>query len=395
MHERCAAGPLVGLGFMLVTLLGCADGAGVTDGDRLPWEGDFSLGPHPVGFRTATLNRTTPAGPREVALSVWYPAEADSGGRGLRVADYFRLVLSEGQLSETSDLAEEPAFVAAMTGTADALSPDRARIGLDAPVLARADAAPGPGPYPIVLWSSRHATVLAQAPLAEVLASHGFIVATAWSSDPPIAFIWEERSTEEKLATIQTQTEDLQQTLEELRRDPTADGDNVLVLAWSYGGQTAARLQEREAGVRGIVAMDANVVPARPEESLQLMHPLVYLVGRDTSGRGLDRLQRLDEPWAALGFTELAHGNFNALEGYLPAVLGTDTVYAWSLGGRVAKDGYRALVQVVASAVREMTREVPPTMSDMAALLEDAAAGTPIEVLTSSDRLAPEVGQRR
>jgi hypothetical protein len=300
------------------------------------------------------------------------------------VRDYFRSALLEGQLSETVDLEEEPAFAAAMTGSATALSPERARAGLDASVLARADAAPAPGPYPLVLWSSRHATVLAQAPLSEVLASHGFVVATVWSSSPPLAFLWEEKAREEKLATIQAHTGDLEQALRELRQDPAVDGDRVVALAWSYGGQTAARLQETDPGVRATVALDANVVPARPEESLELKRPLVYLVGRDTTGRGFDRLQRLTKPWAALRFPELAHGNFNALEGYLPAVLGTDTVYSWSLGGDVARDGYRALVRVVTTAAQALVREEPPSMLSLAESLEAAAGTTRVETLTSA-----------
>ncbi len=383
MYKR-RTGYFVRAGILSVALLACVGQTRMAGGQLGPWEGDFSFGPHPVGFRTAALTRTSSEGPRQIALSIWYPADASSGAQSLRVRDYFRSAVLEGQLSETTGLAEEPAFAAAMTGSATALSPERARTGLDAPVLARADAAPEPGPYPLVLWSSRHATVLAQAPLSEVLASHGFVVATVWSSSPPLAFLWEEKAREEKLATIQAHTGDLEQALRELRRNPAVDGDNVIGLAWSYGGQTVARLQEVEPRVRAIVALDANVVPARPEESLELKRPLVYLVGRDTSGRGFDRLQRLTKPWTAIRLTELAHGNFNALEGYLPAVLGTDTVYSWSLGGEVARDGYRALVRVVTSAAQALVREEPPSMLQLAMLLEDAAGATPIQVLTSA-----------
>lgn len=366
---------------ILVALIGCG-GGGTADSDPPPWYGDFPVGDHQVGFRTTTLTRAGPEGPRELALSVWYPAVSSPGVESLRLADYLRLVILEGQLSETEGLAEEPALAAAMTGSATALTAERSRSGLDAPTLAGADAVPSAGPYPLALWSSRHATVLAQAPIAEVLASHGFVVATVWSSEPPLAFLWEERSAEEKLATIEAHTGDLARALEELRLDPSVDGDNVVVLAWSYGGQTAARLQEREPGVRGVVALDANVLPARAEETLELKRPLVYLVGRDTSGRGFDRLEHLSEPWIAVRFEELAHGNFNALEGYLPAALGADTVYAWSRGGQVARDGYRALTEVVVTAAGMMVGEVPPLMSELAVHLEEAAGGAPIEVRT-------------
>lgn len=371
-------------GLLSLALIGCSAEADVDD-RRDSWNGDFGYGPHAVGFRYTTLDRPTPGGTRELALSVWYPADASHEGDVMRVRDYFRGVLREGQLSETLGLTEEAAFAAAMTGSPSALSVERARRGLDASVMARGAGVPARGSFPVILWSSRHATILAQAPLAEALASHGFVVATAWSSDPPLAFLWEDRSQEDKIATIQAHTDDLARALDEVRRDPIVDTDEVLVLAWSYGGQTAARLQERDPTVRGIVAMDANIVPARPEESLELKRPLVYMVGRDTSGRGFDRLRHLTAPWVSIRFPQLAHGNFNALEGYLPAVLDTDTVYSWSLGGPVARDGYRALVRVVTAAAQALLSEDALTVLQIATVLQRAAEDTPVEVLTSAE----------
>lgn len=347
------------------------------------WFGDFAPGPNPIGFRTEGLTRIAADRERSLMMSVWYPAVDGEEDPRLTIADYFREVVSEGQLTETEGLAEEPGFAAAMTGSSGALTVDRARAGLDSPVMARRNAVAAPGPFPVVLWSSRHATVLAQAPLAEALASQGFVVATVWSSDPPLAFMWEDRTPGDKLATIEAHTGDLQRALERLREDATVDGDNVVALAWSYGGQTAARLQERDDGVRGVVAMDANVLPARQEESLTLQTPLVYLVGQNTSGRGFERLQSLDQPWVAIRFSELAHGSFNALEGYLPAALETDTVFVWAQGGETARTGYQALTRVVTAAVHELAGEGATTAAALAAVTEPAAAGTAVELFTA------------
>ena len=373
---------MCGLGFISFGWLGCSGESAVIDAATDPWSGDFSYGPYAVGFRITELTRQGSEGPRTIELSAWYPAEAGPGGTEMRVADYFRTVLREGQLLETEGLSEAPGFVAAMTGTPSALSSERASAGLERTVGARLNAEAATGPFPVVLWSSRHATVLAQAPIAELLASHGFVVATAWSSDPPLAFLWEDRSSVDKLATIEAHTRDLVRALEELREDPTVDGENVVVMAWSYGGQTAARMQEREPAVRGVVALDANVLPAREEESLELRRPLIYVVGRDTSGRGFERLQRQTAPWVAVRFTELAHGNFNALEGYLPAVLGTDTVYGWSRGGPVARIGYRSLARLVASATQALVEADPLSTDHLASSLHEAVGSTPVEVFT-------------
>ena len=78
--------------------------------------------------------------------------------------------------------------------------------------------------------------------MAETMASHGMVVATVWSSDPPLAFLWEDRPAADKLATIEAQTNDLQHALTMLRSETFVDAASVVVLSWSYGGQTAARL---------------------------------------------------------------------------------------------------------------------------------------------------------
>ena len=124
------------------------------------------------------------------------------------------------------------------------------------------------------------------------------------------------------MRTIEAHTADLEAALDHLRGSLDVDSDNVVVLAWSYGGQTAARLQELDDGVRGVIGLDANVLPARPEESLDLRRPLVFLIGRETGGRGFAQLESLTAPWISLRFPDLAHGGFNAMEGYLPEVLG-------------------------------------------------------------------------
>ena len=135
--------------------------------------------------------------------------------------------------------------------------------------------------------------------------------------------------------------------------------------------------------MRGVIGLDANVVPARPEESLDLRRPLVYMVGRSTSGRGFERLQRLAAPWVAIRFPELAHGTFNALEGYLPARLGADTAYAWSQVGPIAREGYSALVRVTAAAARALVSDDPSALSELAPSAPGAAGAVPVEVLAS------------
>ncbi|NKB88744.1 MAG: hypothetical protein GKS06_11035 [Acidobacteria bacterium] len=381
MLQRTTRHVLAGL--PLLTLLGFQEaGPPATDG---AWAGDFEFGPHAVGFQTHSISRESPAGRRDLLLSVWYPADASRTDR-LRLSEYFQVVLNEEQLSEPVGLEREAAFSAALTGSAHALSKAQARAGLDMATFASAEAPQIDGAFPIALWSSRHATVLAQVPLSELLASHGFVTASVWSSDPPLAFLWDDHAPQDKIATIESHAEDLERGLEYLRQRPDVDPDRVVVLSWSYGGQTAARLQEREPAVRGVIAFDANVVPSRPEESLDLKQPLLYLVGENTAGRGYESLQELAGTWTSVRFPGLAHGSFNALEGYLPALLGAETVFSWSQTGPVARNGYRAIARVGLAAAQTFVDGVPVASAPLASVVAQAAQDVPIEIISSGER---------
>lgn len=344
------------------------------------WEG-MPRGPFATGFRSFVVERTTPDGAkRQIRVSLWYPAREAAAGPRLRLGDLFRIVLDEGQLPDAAAESMEGGLAVAMTGDRGGLAPERARQALATPLLARPDAPASPGRFPIALWTSRHATVLAQVPLSEILASHGVIVATAWSSDPPLAFLWEDRSEADKLATMESHTADLQHALRTVGDLMPADTTRILLLAWSYGGQTAARLQERLSTTRAIVSLDANVVPARAEERLDLRHPLVFLYGQDSTRRGVELLDRLGATVFGARLPGLAHGNFNALEGYLPAVLGADTVFRWSKGGAIARDGYRAVVRMVVRSAGLFLFGPPPTEAMVLEELGRAAAPVPVAV---------------
>ena len=84
-------------------------------------------------------------------------------------------------------------------------------------------------------------------------------------------------------------------------------------------------------------------------------------------------------------FPELAHGSFNAMEGYLPAALGAETVFSWSQTGQVARDGYRALVEVVTTTARALAGLTDLAFSDLPDELGTTETLTPLEVTTSGD----------
>lgn len=358
-------------------------------GSEPPWGGGLRPGPYAVGFRSRPLERPGADGEvRRLTLSVWYPA-AGPAGRPVSLRQLLELALAEGQIEEAAGLGPGRALAAAMTGDSMALPLEDARSALGLPTWATWDPEPADGSFPLALWSARHATVFAQAPMSEILASHGFVVATVWSSDPPLAFVWEDHPDSVKRATIDTHTGDLEWAIESVSVDGFVDTRRIMVLAWSYGGQSAALLQERVDGVRGVVSLDANVVPARPEEELRLRRPLVWLLGADTAGRGLGSAEALEAPALLVRFPELAHGSFNAMEGFLPATLGSEAYFPWSRGGTAALSGYPVLVDVVLDAATSLLDEPDRPLAELgvdAGRIAEGRLGLEVRVVSPAGR---------
>jgi hypothetical protein len=95
------------IGVLWLPLFGCAESDGIVIDSPTPWTGDFVFGPHAVGFKVSDIERSGSEGPRDITLSVWYPAELDTdASQEMMLADYFRSAIREGQLHETNGLTE-------------------------------------------------------------------------------------------------------------------------------------------------------------------------------------------------------------------------------------------------------------------------------------------------
>jgi hypothetical protein len=156
------------------------------------------------------------------------------------------------------------------------------------------------------------------------------------------------------------------------------DTMRVALLAWSYDGQSIARLQRSLPGVGVVVSADANVVPADPAESLELRRPLTWLVGQTTARRGYERRDSLPMPAVLVRLPTLTHGSFNALESYIPALAGAAVAFRWSANGAAAITGYQTVVRIVLAAVLDMGR-VGATPSSVS-VFREAAGSTQVVV---------------
>lgn len=154
---------------------------------------EMGAGPTPVGFRTYAVTRAAGGKLRTIQVAMWYPAVAATEQRVLTFKRYFALAQREGPKADGHAQLATTALSIAVTGDSLGLSKSAAQRALDSPMLGSENLTEQPGRAPLVVWSSRHGTVAAQAALSEVLASQGAIVVTAWSNDAPLVYPWERK----------------------------------------------------------------------------------------------------------------------------------------------------------------------------------------------------------
>jgi dienelactone hydrolase len=216
-------------------------------------------GPHAVGFRVLghldATRRLAGAGPRPVQISVWYPAALDETRAALRYRDYVLVAAEEKTLAPPADPA------AALAGYTAFLSRQGLAAGaiqswLDAPLAARRDASPARGRFPVVLIAPGNGgAVPDQAVLGEMLASHGFVVATTPS---PIRLGVPMESDADVLPMARDEARDLAVALEAMRSLSDVDASRVGLVGYSFGAR-AALLSTGLPGVRALVSLDGGI----------------------------------------------------------------------------------------------------------------------------------------
>jgi dienelactone hydrolase len=346
---------------ILLLLAGTAPAA-----DRPRLFGRLEPGRYAIGFRVLEA-KSIPGSvgwePRPIEIAMWYPAIASSGPR-LTFGDYFQMSgdLRRRSTADGSDGSGLTTTLStAVTGDPSHLGAARVKEILDLPMLGQRDLRPAQNRFPVVLWSARYGTTAAQAVLSEYLASHGYVVAFARPAKDREVLPFEAKDAMGKLEELDAQVADMRGALQAVRGQLVADLDRSAILAWSYSGESATRLQASDARIDAVIALSTNALSQwvyQDEGALAALDggflrvPFVVL----TEKSGVQRpasWPHLPHGSAFVQIPDVSHGNFNTIEGMLPAVMGIDRVPRWSRGGPPAQRGYEMTAEIVRAALDE------------------------------------------
>jgi len=240
--------------------------------DRTPppgWNG-LEGGPFQVGFRL--IEETDPtrsvrvegAGvavvSRPVRVYLWYPAAATAAqSPPITFSRYAALADEDVWPASLLGAARERAAFARRP-LARSLAPEDLAALLALPVAAREDAAPAPGRFPVVVVGQGlyYESPIGHAMLCELLASHGFVVATTplVGTQSPLVQL--------TVVDLETQVRDMEAALARARQEPFASPDLLAALGHDMGSMAAMILAMRDPDVDALVTLDAAVLYGHP-----------------------------------------------------------------------------------------------------------------------------------
>ncbi|HKO55871.1 MAG TPA: hypothetical protein VJ276_08325, partial [Thermoanaerobaculia bacterium] len=182
---------------------------------------------------------------RPMQISIWYPAEANSGTPML-FGDYVALIATATNFGNRNAAEGDDAF---FNFPVISETPAAQRAAWKASkTWARRDAKPAAGRYPLILWSL-HWPALSQA-TPEYLASHGYVVATMPRVDSTPG------AGDRAAPDLWTKALDMNFLIDELAQFPSADVHDVGAAGFSAGGHWALGEAMRNPDVRAVVSLD-------------------------------------------------------------------------------------------------------------------------------------------
>ena len=197
---------------------------------------------------------------RPVQVHLWYPAVAGSG-KELRYSDY--LMAAEGPLQAGADAAgAREKKLASWKARPIRRGVAEARLDeiLARAMLARLDAEPAKGPFPLVVYApSINSDPNENSVIFEYLASCGYVVVAA----PSVGLCEPEVSIDR--AGARAQLGDIAFALSRAASEPYVDLEHIGVLGFSWGGLTSMLFATQHLGVDAVACLDgaATMPPYR------------------------------------------------------------------------------------------------------------------------------------
>jgi dienelactone hydrolase len=256
MSLRCSAGLLA---LLCAGPVAAGHAQGPAEG---PARGPLPRGQWPVGFTSLHAADSTrplkPGQPRPLEIGLWYPARDGSRTRQT-YRDYVAPTSSSGR-----DLDQLIALLESHGAGAGAV-----QAWLNAPMLAAAGAPRAGGRFPLVLVAQGNGqTVPDQAPLAECLASYGYVVATMPSPMRISGPLTDERAMG---ARAEEQVRDLAFARGVLAARPDIAGPRFGVIGHSFGARGALLLAMLEPDVAALISLDGGIGTATGRSSLEAL----------------------------------------------------------------------------------------------------------------------------
>jgi dienelactone hydrolase len=230
---------------------------------------------------------------RPIQALVWYPAEKQ-GGTAVRYADYLRSAATEEQFQRDATAIDR--FVADyLQDNYPILSPLQGKAALDQTMLARRDARPAQGKFPILVYAPGSSmSAHENADLCEYLASHGYLVVASASMGVHT------RSIDLDLEAAESEARDISFLLGYAQTLPQADARRVAALGYSFGGLANVLAAARDDRISALVSLDGSVryFPAVVQQALyatpeRLALPMLYLGAKPSTAEAMNRAQQV------------------------------------------------------------------------------------------------------
>lgn len=313
--------------------------------------GNLEFGSYEVGIKQLKFVSQLNPDTIELNIHLWYPAKK-SKKEPFKLRDYINY---ESNL-DLSELHQE--FSVKIGGESNLLPPDSLDLILNAPMKAIKNAKGINGKFPLLIWSSRRETIAYQCIISEYLASHGYTVAFA-KRKPDASFPWELKTLEEKEKELHQQLKDINAAIKFLNRRKNIDDAKTGVISWSYAGESAILSQMNNPAIDVVIGLSAigfssgvylGQAFGQAIDTAKINVPYLILfekIGPNGSERTPPAIfDSLHPASRYVSFKELAHGNFNGIEGMIPGVFKTQKVHTWSKGGAVAQLGYETICKL-------------------------------------------------